>query len=294
MRRLILMNCRFKKNPITKNRRLKAMSKYIDFNISIRLKNEITHRGIGGLKFFIAKGDSGLVGNVYFGVYEVNESMFTVHFLRNNDIFLDIGANLGHYSLLASGLTDATSIAIEPIPSTIKKMQKQIDINKLNNKIDILNIGLSDEVSELYFSTDESDMNHIVNSDYPNAMKVNVSTMDTICKDKEISLIKMDVEGYEKYVLKGAKQTLHNPSLKAIIVELNNSGNRYGINDQEIYIEILSYGFLPYEYNPLTREIIPLDSYNKNQFNTIFIKDLEFVKSRIQTSKKYRIWDLDV
>ena len=69
-----------------------------------------------------------------------------------------------------------------------------------------MNIGLSDEVSELYFSTDESDMNHIVNSDYPNAMKVNVSTMDTICKDKDISLIKMDVEGYEKYVLKGAKQ----------------------------------------------------------------------------------------
>lgn len=292
--RLKLMNNRFKKNPITKDRRLKALSKYIGFNILIRLKNEITHTGIGGLKFHITRGDAGLVGNIYFGVYEVNESMFTVHFLRNEDVFLDIGANLGHYSLLASGLTGAKSIAVEPIPSTVKKMQKQIHLNKLNDKIEVLNIGLSDEVSELYFSSDDCDMNCIVNSDYSNAIKVPVSTIDTICKNKTISLIKMDVEGYEKYVLKGAKETLKDTNLKAIIVELNNSGNRYGINDQEIYAEILSYGFLPYEYKPLSREIVRLESYNKKQFNTIFIKDLAFVKSRIQSSKKYKIWDMEV
>ena len=292
--RLKLMSERFRKNPITKNRQAKAMRKYIVFNVLCRLKTNIICNGIEGMKFVISKGDSGLVGNVYFGVYEVNESMFMLHFLRDHDTFLDIGANIGHYSILASGLTNAKSISVEPIPSTIKKFQKQIDINNLNDKITPMNIGLSDKISNLYFSSDNKDMNHIVNSEYPNAIKIPVSTMDNICQNKNISIIKIDVEGYEKFVLQGGEKTLNNPNLKTIIVELNNSGSRYGINDLEVYNKLLTFGFLPYEYLPLTREILQLESYNKKQFNTIFIRDLEYVKNRIRESKKYKVWDLEI
>lgn len=288
------MSGRFKKNPITKDRQLKAMMKYIVFNVVCRIKKEIIYKGIGGLKFIISKGNSGLVGNIYYGIYEVNESMFSVHFLRKEDTFLDIGANLGHYSLVASGLTGAKSIAIEPIPSTMQKLQRQIDINHLNDKIIPMNIGLSNANSTLHFSSDNDDMNHIVNSDYPNAIEVPVYTIDSVCEKENISLIKMDVEGYEKYVLEGGSQTIKNPNLKAMIVELNNSGSKYGVNDQEIYETIVSYGFLPYEYKPLDRELVALESYNKKQFNTIFIRDLAFVKNRISESKKYRIWHLEV
>ena len=288
------MSGRFKKNPITKDRQLKAMRKYIVFNIVCRIKNEIIYKGIGGLKFIISKGNSGLVGNIYYGIYEVNESMFAVHFLREEDTFLDIGANLGHYSLVASGLTGAKSIAIEPIPATMKKLQKQIDINQLNDRIIPMNIGLSDVISNLYFSSDNDDMNHIVNSDYPNAIQIPVYTIDSVCENEAVSLLKMDVEGYEKYVLEGGHVTLNNQNLKAMIVELNNSGTKYGVNDQEIYETIASYGFLPYEYKPVERKLIALESYNKKQFNTIFIRDLAFVKNRINESKKYKIWHLEV
>ena len=292
--RMKLMSGRFKRNPITKDRPIKAMLKYIFFNILCRLKKEVNHTGIGGLKFKISKGDAGLVGNVYFGVYEINESMFAVHFLRKNDTFLDVGANLGHYSLLASGLSQANSITVEPIPSTFAKLMEQIKINDLSTTITALNIGLSDSVSELYFSNDDSDMNCIVTSEYPNAIIVPVSTIDTICKNETVSLMKIDVEGYEKHVINGARETLSNLSLKALIVELNTSGVKYGITDEEVYNQLLSYGFLPYEYKPLTREILPLESYNKKQFNTIFIRDLEYVTQRIIASKKYSVWGKEI
>ena len=288
------MNSRFKKNPITTDNQVKAMFKYISFNIVCRIKKEINHIGIGGLKFKIQKGDSGLVGNIYFGVYEFYESMFTIHLLRENDIFLDIGANLGHYSLLASGLAGANSITIEPIPSTYKKLRKQIEINNLGSKINSLNIGLADKKSEMHFSNDNEDMNRIVSADYPNAIKIPVDTLDAICDKKQVKLIKIDVEGYEKFVFEGGKNTLSSPDLKALIVELNDSGQRYNITDDELYNMLLKYDFFPYEYNPLTRKLIRLDSYNKTQFNTIFIKDINFVMERISSSKKYKIWNKEV
>lgn len=292
--RLKLMNSRFGKNPITKGRQLRAMWRYIAFNILCRIKKNIVYTGIGGLKFIISKGDSGLVGNIYYGIYEANESMFCAHFIRETDTFLDIGANLGHYSIIVSGLTGARSIAIEPIPSTLKKLQKQIDVNHLNNKITAMNIGLSDTISKLYFSSDNQDMNHIVNTDYPNAIEVPVATMDSICENQSIALLKMDVEGYEKFVLKGGEKTLNNTSLKAMIVELNNSGVKYGVSDQEVYETLVSYGFLPYEYHIAERKITALSSYNTKQFNTIFIRDLAFVEDRINTAPKYKILHLEV
>ncbi len=292
--RMKLMSGRFKGNPITKDRPIKAMLKYIVFNILCRIKKAVNYTGIGGLKFKISKGDAGLVGNVYFGVYEINESMFAVHLLRESDTFLDVGANLGHYSLLASGLTQAKSITVEPIPSTFAKLMEQIKINDLSTTITALNIGLSDSDSELYFSNDDSDMNCIVTSEYPNAIIVPVSTIDTICKNETVSLMKIDVEGYEKHVINGAKETLSNLALKALIVELNSSGAKYGITDEEVYNQLLSYGFLPYEYKPLTREILLLESFNKKQFNTIFIRDLEFVTQRISASKKYKVWGKEI
>lgn len=288
------MNSRFKKNPITVDNRLKAMSKYVYFHSITYFKKNVIHNGIGGIKFTIQKGDSGLVGNIYYGVYELNESMFTAHFLRENDYFLDIGANLGHYSLIASGLTKANAIAIEPIPSTFNKLLVQIKNNKLENKIETLNIGLSNVKSKLYFTSDNEDMNHIVDKNYPNAIEINVDSLDAITLNKSISLLKIDVEGYEKFVFEGGSETLKNTSLKALIVELNNSGARYNVTDDELFEILLNYGFLPYQYQPLTREIIPLESYNKNQFNTIFIRDLEFVKKRILESKKYKIWNKEV
>lgn len=292
--RIKLMNIRFKKNPITANNRVKAMYKYIYFNMVCRIKKEIHHKGIGGLNFSIQKGDSGLVGNIYYGVYEFNESMFMTHFLRQEDTFLDIGANLGHYSLLASGLTGAKSIAIEPIPSTFKKLQKQININNLNNSIEANNIGLSKTKANLYFSNDSEDMNHIVDEHYRNAIEVPVDTLDNITKKTLVRLIKIDVEGYEKVVFEGGPNTLRNKELKAMIVELNDSGKRYNISDDELYEMIISYGFLPYEYYPISRQLVSLESYNKKQFNTIFIKDIDFVKERIDSSIKYKIWDKEV
>jgi FkbM family methyltransferase len=278
-----------KKHPVTSGNEILGLYHYISFNLRNRVSNEIVYNWIEGIKFIAQKGDAGIVANIYFGLYEFEESIFLLHFVEKEDVFLDVGANVGHYSLLMSGLKKCRSIAIEPVPKTYCKLKKQVDLNNLNALIEIKNIGVSNEVSELFFSTDKGTMDRIVDENYKNAVSVHVETIDSIVKNNIPIAIKIDVEGYEKYVLDGASETLRNEHLKIVILELNQSGKKYGFDDHEIYLKIKDFGFEPYLYDLENRKLIKQESYNKNQFNTIFVRDPDFVTSRLANSRKIKI-----
>lgn len=288
-KRLVQRYNQFKKHPVTKGKELSGLFRYINFNIRNRIFSSITYNWIGNLKFIARKGDAGIVGNIYFGLYEFEESIFLLHFLNRNDLFLDIGANVGHYSLLASGINKCKSIAIEPVPKTYDKLILNVELNNLNNIIETKRIGVSNKEEVLLFSTDRGTMDCIVDVNYLNSISVKVCTIDQIVKDKIPTAIKIDVEGYEKFVLEGAKKTLSSNTLKVLIIELNQTGQIYNIKDTEIFEIIKSYGFKPIAYNPELRAIIPLSNYNIHKFNTIFIRDEAFVSNRLINGNKIKI-----
>jgi FkbM family methyltransferase len=230
----------FTTHPITKGSEIMGLYHYISFNIKNRLSNEIHYNWIEGLQFVASKGDAGIVGNIYFGLFEFEESIFLLHFIEKEDLFLDVGANVGHYSLLLSGLKKCKSIAIEPVPKHYSQLTKLLHLNHLESLIDARNVGVSNSAGDLYFSTDRSTMDRVVSENYKNSVSVPVVTIDSIFSDVFPIAIKIDVEGYEKYVLEGASTTLQNENLKVIIVELNQSGLAYGFDDDYLYKVILS------------------------------------------------------
>jgi hypothetical protein len=99
------------------------------------------------------------------------------------------------------------------------------------------------------------------------------------------------VEGYESNVLSGSKLILANPDLKAIIIELNGSGERYGFKDNDIDQELRSLGFKPHLYDPFLRILTQKDSFGNK--NTIYIRDSEFISARILSSRKYTVFGLE-
>src|SRR5690606_30762886 len=141
----------------------------------------------------------------------------------------------------------------------------------------------------LYFSMDRGTMDRIVDETYKNKVSIPVETIDFILNGRVPLALKIDVEGYEKYALEGAHNMLNNPNFKVLILELNNSGRRYKISDQEIYNTVLKFGFKPYSYEPTNRNLKELKTYNRHQFNTIFIRDLGFVEARIEASESFKI-----
>ncbi|TGD57165.1 FkbM family methyltransferase [Flavobacterium humi] len=272
----------FQSHPVTKGEEWKGLYKYIEFNIKNRIFKETIHNWIGNLKFIARKGDAGIVGNIYFGVYEFEESLFLLHLLQKQDTFLDVGANLGHYSLLLSGTKGCRSITIEPVPKTYRQLLKQIQLNHLEELISPFNIGVSNFDGALYFSTDKGTMDRIVSERYRNAVQVPVLSLDSILTEQVPLAMKIDVEGHEKQALEGGQAILNDERLKVLILEINQSGEKYGVSDDEIYTKVLSFGFKPYAYDVANRQLVKLQSYNKAQFNTIFIRDEEFVTNRLK------------
>lgn len=278
-------------HPFNSKNRLAGISRFFKWQINCFLnKNEIIYQLSENSKIVAKKGLTGVTGNIYNGLHEFNDKLFLLHFLRENDTFCDIGANVGVYTILASAEVGSKTISIEPIPSTFDLLKFNILINQINDKVILLNIGLGAIDSEIAFTENLDTANHVATSfeiENKNVIKIPVKTLDEITKNDIPSILKIDVEGYETEVLNGANNLLKNPILKAIIIELNGAGQRYGYDESLIHDKLLLNGFKIFSYEPYSRELINISYLSKQ--NTLYIRDYDFIKERIKNSRQIKI-----
>ncbi|MCB9364238.1 MAG: FkbM family methyltransferase [Flavobacteriales bacterium] len=284
-------------HPLTKNNKLLGLFNFFYWQLRSRLNsNEQTISWFDGLKLNVKRGMHGATGCIYVGLTEFEDMSFVLHYLNHDDLFIDIGANVGVYSLMAAGIRNSETISIEPVPSTFQNLTKNIKLNNLQ-QIQALNIGLSDENGHLYFTSDGDTNNHVTNTKNDNNIEVEVKKLDAVLDSKldKHTIIKLDVEGFEIKVLKGASAILNNPLLDAVIVELNGCSNRYGFNDADVDDELTRFGFDKYEYNPFKRELIKIAQFHTEK-NTLYIKrnNLPYVKEKIIKSEPYHIFNKSI
>ncbi|PWS26386.1 FkbM family methyltransferase [Pedobacter yonginense] len=277
-------------HPLAQRHLLKAYSKFLWWQIKSRTsKNLIEVPFLEATKFFAKKGLTGITGNIYTGLHEFEDMSFLIHFLRSEDVFFDVGANVGSYTILASGIKRAKTVAFEPIKITYDILKENVKLNHLQDLVICKNNAVGSEERDLYFTNNEDTTNHMVVSPSNHVSVVNMLTLNSLHPAHQPKLIKIDVEGYETEVINGASQLLEDDNLKAIIIELNGSGARYGYNEKNLHKHLTDHLFFPYRYLPFKRELLPLNSYGG--YNTIYIKDLNFVQERLLTSDSFHIFD---
>jgi len=173
-----------------------------------------------------------------------------------------------------------------PVPTTYKRLMENIRLNHLENRVVLNNIAIGREQAVIKFTSDMDTVNHALaeGEQRPNAISVQVSTLDTVLINESPVLMKIDVEGFETPVLEGGSETLSKKSLNAVIMELNGSGNRYGYDESRILELMFDHGFKTYSYNPFSRELINLKGKNLSSGNTLFIRDKAAILDRLNES----------
>jgi FkbM family methyltransferase len=283
-------------HPLSRSRKTLAIISFLRFQVGNRLlKGKLIYDWINNSKFIASTGETGITGNIYLGLHEFTDMGFLLHVLRERDLFVDIGANVGSYTILGSAAIGARTVCFEPVPSTYKRLKDNIRINNIGSKVESLNIALGNSKGEVYFLSDQNCKNHVIanNETKKENITVSISTLDKELKDCPF-LIKIDVEGFELPVLEGGNRILSNMELCGVIIELNGSGNRYGYDDSSILNIMSSHGFTPFEYNPLLRRMIKINGKNKEGGNTIFIRDVDRIERRIKGAPLIKVFDLEI
>jgi FkbM family methyltransferase len=172
------------------------------------------------------------------------ESLFTkepwtidwLNELTREDCLLDVGANVGMYSVWASAVRGCQVVALEPESMNYSILNKNIMLNNLQNLVQAYGIGLSD-VSE-FCVLNMQDL-RVGGSNHAAGEALNFSlqpmearfkqgcvvfTLDELIGKKKIpvpSRIKIDVDGFEHKVIAGAKETLKDPKVNSLLIEIN-------------------------------------------------------------------------
>ena len=158
--------------------------------------------------------------------YEWNVKRFVLNHYKNYDVFIDIGANIGTYAIMAAKL-GLRAVAFEAIPDNLAVMHTNVRLNKMADKIKIFDVGLSDRQyeTEFVFDTVNTGASHLAhNNENSNRVKVQMKTFDSLFEQMGIApsdkvFMKIDVEGMEVAVINGAKQFLSSHKNLLLVLE---------------------------------------------------------------------------
>ncbi len=142
------------------------------------------------------------------------------------DVFWDVGSYLGLITVLAAKRSiRGRVVSVEPDPGCAIRLKKHVALNGLSN-VDILHCGLGDHPGELALNTSGGygDAPSFFDKNLKSNTPVPVRTIDSIVQERSElapTIMKIDVEGFELRVLRGAKSTLLRPVLRAIFLEVH-------------------------------------------------------------------------
>lgn len=274
-------------HPLNRNHKVASLVRFMIWQISSRLRRRpAVHPWVDGAKFFVRTGETGLTQNIYTGLHDFEDMGFLLHFIRPSDLFVDVGANAGSYTILAGAARRANVYAIEPVPATFERLRKNICLNGIDTRVKCLNIGVGSERGTIRFTSGMDTVNHVLatDEDAQNSIPIEVLPLDSVLASEAPTLLKIDVEGYETPVIAGAKHVLQKESLKGVIMELNGSGARYGCSDANILQAMNDFGFATYRYHPFERRLEKLTGKNSGSGNTLFLRDETFVLERVKAA----------
>lgn len=210
---------------------------------------------INGHRLLVFSPRNNLIGRALYqtGVWEPPVTAAIEELARPGMIALDVGADIGYYSLQMSRLVGPAGrvIAFEPIPDARRRLEHNIALNDCKN-IEVSEYALGNQEGTVYLEDPfkKSRLNLNKSSGTAGDIKVSIKRMDDLVEQMKLSsvdIIKMDIEGAEHEALLGMEQTLKKFHPILIIEVHNKFLPLFGSNSEELlgWLKTLNYQITP-------------------------------------------------
>lgn len=212
------------RHPLSRGRRASAVLNLVAWHVWRRVvRTPVTVELQMGTKLACPSWSKIAGAWVSIGAHEP-ELFFVADSVREGDVFVDVGANIGVYAVTAA-LRGARAIAYEPNEQAMAAMRRNAELNGVVQRLTCSTDALSDFDGEASFTTDLECSNQLA-ADAARGVPVRVSKLDSSLDElrtQSVDLLKIDAEGFDEPVLRGALETLrrHRPT---VIVEIWGGG----------------------------------------------------------------------
>lgn len=280
-------------HPLSNGRRIRALLAALRFRLRVLTTRTVQQvEWVDDCALYLKKGDYSLSANVYFGLSDFEEMGFLLHCARPGDVFVDVGANLGGWTILASGAIGCKTIAVEPVKDTFSRLLQQIESNQLATTVLACNIGIAEIEGELDFTTELGTTNHVTRGgEIGRVDAATVTRLDNLNIESGRSVhLKIDTEGYEMKVLLSGEKLLTSGAVRTVIVETNEYGMAYGYSDEDIHSFLRGLGFVRIKYNPLDRQVMGSDFLRRSfSDNSIYVSELVEARELVRQSRSFKV-----
>jgi FkbM family methyltransferase len=160
---------------------------------------------------------------VYLDLFSLELRRVVAPLLRPGDLFVDVGANFGFWALPAAH-RGCRVIAVEPVPTTRALLAANAARNGLTDRVQIIAVAVSDSAGSLSVAVPAGESGQASVHPDTNAelehFTVEATTLDALVGRQPVRFLKIDVEGHEPAVLRGAARVLRSGQIDFVLVEL--------------------------------------------------------------------------
>jgi FkbM family methyltransferase len=172
------------------------------------------------------------------GMFEEDEIQISKPLMKNSDVFVDIGANIGYYTCLACHEGCGSVLAVEPLQENLKYLYGNVRSNEWENRVEVWPVGVSNHpsIATIYSEgTGASLIKGWAGSSELMRQTIAVNTIDNLMAGRFHTgqiFVKMDIEGVEYDALNGGKSLLSRDIKPRWLVEITlNEHRKCGVNE---------------------------------------------------------------
>jgi FkbM family methyltransferase len=204
---------------------------------------------------------------VYLNLFSLELRRAVLPLLRPDDLVVDVGANFGFWALPAARL-GCRVIAVEPVPATRARLAANAERNGLAERVEIVAEALSDSDATLTIAVPDGESGQA--SAHPgdgadnDNFSVAATTLDELLGDRPARFLKIDVEGHEPAVLRGAARVLSSGQIQYVLIELAGAVMTRSGGSAAALIDVLEghgYGFV--RFVRANEGLLPRRSYGR-------------------------------